>query len=49
MNCNLVKLPEMNILNGKSTGLIPAMIVANLNLKSSGKKRLKLHISNCKV
>ena len=36
MSWNPAKLPEMNILNGKSTGLIPVMIVVNLRLKSNG-------------
>ena len=33
---NLAKLPEMNILNGKSTGRRPVMGVRNLSRKGSG-------------
>ena len=35
-NWNLVKLPEMSILNGKSTGRRLVMIVENVNLQSNG-------------
>ena len=35
-NWNLVKLPEMNILNGKLTGRRLVMIVENVNLQSNG-------------
>ena len=33
---NLVQLPEMNILNGKSTGRRPVMVVENMNLRKNG-------------
>ena len=36
-NWNLVRLAEMNILNGKSTGRRPVMIVENENHKRNGK------------
>ena len=36
MSGNPVRLPEMNILNGNSTGLIPVMDAESLNLRNNG-------------